>query len=194
MAITVPTQTFLTDEKRSCNRDYHQVTLLARISLTLSLSSHTSLSSITPGRSSRLHCVSIQSRFSSCWSANTNTSVWRGGHRRTSLMSLSLQYPACLVRLIWKVLEIGGRWPYSCCFLGCCFPGLFSIAHSILLQFHLAFSSVHFVNVLLYQGVVESANPFPGLLHFILGLYLIMLRVKQGGIKYHFLSLQVLLL
>ena len=30
---------------------------------------------------------------------------------------------------------------------------------------------------------------FPGLLHFTLDLYLIMLSVKQGGIKYHFLSL-----
>ena len=30
---------------------------------------------------------------------------------------------------------------------------------------------------------------FPGLLHFTLDLYFIMLSVKQGGIKYHFLSL-----
>ena len=30
---------------------------------------------------------------------------------------------------------------------------------------------------------------FPGWLHFTLDLYLIMLSVKQGGIKYHFLSL-----
>ena len=30
---------------------------------------------------------------------------------------------------------------------------------------------------------------FPGLLHFTLNAYLIMLSVKQGGIKYHFLSL-----
>ena len=31
--------------------------------------------------------------------------------------------------------------------------------------------------------------PFPGLLHFILDPYLIMLSVKQWGIKYHFLNL-----
>ena len=31
--------------------------------------------------------------------------------------------------------------------------------------------------------------PIPGLLHFTLDPYLIMLNVKQGGIKYHFLSL-----
>ena len=33
------------------------------------------------------------------------------------------------------------------------------------------------------------ATPFPGLLHFTLDPYLIMLSVKQGSIKYHFLSL-----
>ena len=35
----------------------------------------------------------------------------------------------------------------------------------------------------------EDTNPFPGLLHFTLDPYFIMLSVKQGGIKYHFLSL-----
>ena len=34
-----------------------------------------------------------------------------------------------------------------------------------------------------------GATPFPGLLHFTLEVYLIMLSVKQGVIKYHFLSL-----
>ena len=33
------------------------------------------------------------------------------------------------------------------------------------------------------------ATPFLGLLHFILDAFLIILSVKQGGIKYHFLSL-----
>ena len=42
---------------------------------------------------------------------------------------------------------------------------------------------------LLHQGVGEGATPFPGLLHFTLDPYLIMLSVKQGGIKYRFLSL-----
>ena len=31
-----------------------------------------------------------------------------------------------------------------------------------------------------------AATPFPGLLHFTLDSYLILLSVKQGGIKYHF--------
>ena len=35
----------------------------------------------------------------------------------------------------------------------------------------------------------EGATPFPGLFHFTLDPYLIILSAKQGGIKYHFLSL-----
>ena len=35
----------------------------------------------------------------------------------------------------------------------------------------------------------EGATPFPGLLHFTPDPYLIMLSVKQGGIKHYFLSL-----
>ena len=38
-------------------------------------------------------------------------------------MSSSLllqQCPACLVHLTWIVFVMGGRWPYSCCFVGCC--------------------------------------------------------------------------
>ena len=34
-----------------------------------------------------------------------------------------------------------------------------------------------------------GATPFPGLLHFTLDMYLIMMSVKQGSIKFHFLSL-----
>ena len=42
---------------------------------------------------------------------------------------------------------------------------------------------------LLNQGVGEGATPFFGVFHFTLDPYFIILRVKQGGIKYHFLSL-----
>ena len=58
-----------------------------------------------------------------------------GANRSTSLMSSSLllhQCPACLVRLILIVFVMGGRWPYSYCFVGCCLQDLFNIAHSIL--------------------------------------------------------------
>ena len=39
------------------------------------------------------------------------------------------------------------------------------------------------------MAMVQGATPFPGLLHFTLDAYLIMLSVKQGSIKYPFLSL-----
>ena len=42
---------------------------------------------------------------------------------------------------------------------------------------------------LLHRGVGKGATPFHGLLHFTLNTNLKMLSVKQGGIKYHFLSL-----
>ena len=48
----------------------------------------------------------------------------KGVYRRTSFMSSSLllqQCPACLIHFIWVVLEIGSRWPYRSCFVGCCF-------------------------------------------------------------------------
>ena len=65
-----------------------------------------------------------------------------GVHEKKSLMSWSLLIqlcPACLVRLIWIVLEMGGRWTYSCCFVGCCFQDLFNMARSILVQFPSSF-------------------------------------------------------
>ena len=35
------------------------------------------------------------------------------------------QYPACLVHLIWMVTEMGGKRPYICCFVGCCFRSIY---------------------------------------------------------------------
>ena len=101
---------------------HHHVALVARISLTLSR--HSSLSFIALDRSSGQHPVSSHS----CWM------YVRAGrpafarpcvviNKSTSLMSSSLllqQCPACLVRLTWIVFEIGGRWPYSWCLVGCC--------------------------------------------------------------------------
>ena len=34
--------------------------------------------------------------------------------------------------LFWLVFEMGGKWPYNYCFVGCCFQNLFKIASSIL--------------------------------------------------------------
>ena len=113
---------------------HHHVTLVARISLTLSR--HSSLSFIALGRSSGQHPVSSHS----CWMyvraghpAFARPCV--GVHKSTSLMSSSLllqQCPACLVHLTWIVFVIGGRWPYIWCLVGCYCQNLFKIAHSIL--------------------------------------------------------------
>ena len=132
---------------------HHHVALVARISLTLSCCS--SLSSIASSRSSRLHPVSVQSccRYVLV-DRSTFACPFEGAHRRTSLMSSSLlfqQCPACLVRLTWMVLEMGCRWPYSCCFVGCCLEDLLNIARSVLVQipsslFSIRSFSVHVVH------------------------------------------------
>ena len=112
---------------------YHHVVLLARISLTLSC--HSSLLFITSGRSSGLRPVSSQSYYMYVWAGRPAfVRPYEGIHRSTSLMSSSLllqQCPACLVHLTWIVFVIGGKWPYSWCFVGCCLYDLFSIARSI---------------------------------------------------------------
>ena len=112
---------------------YHVVPL-ARISPTLSRNS--SLSFIASGRSSGLYPVSSQS---CCMYVRGGRSAfvrpYNGVHRRTSLLSSYLllqQCPACLVRLTLIVFVMGGRWPYSWCFVGCCLLDFFNIARSIL--------------------------------------------------------------
>ena len=92
----------------------------ARICLTLSR--HFFLSFIAYGRSSGLHTVSSQS-CCMCVRADRPAFVrpYVGVHGNTSLMSSSLllqQCPACLIRLTWIVFVMGGRWPYSWCFVG----------------------------------------------------------------------------
>ena len=65
-------------------------------------------------------------------------------------MSSSLlleQCSTCLVHLIWMVLEMGGRKPYSHCFIRCCFQDLFNIAHNILVQLSSSFYSLCLVSV-----------------------------------------------
>ena len=114
--------------------DDHHVVLQAQISLTLSR--HFSLSFIASGRSSGPHPVSS---CSCCMyvRAGHPAFAWSyaGVHRSTSLMNSSLllqQCPTCLVRLVWKVLVMGGRWLYSWCLVGCCCQDLFNIARNIL--------------------------------------------------------------
>ena len=66
-----------------------------------------------------------------------------GVHRSTWLMSSSLllqQCPVCLVHLAWIVFVMGGRWPYSWCFVGCCRQDLFNIACKFLCNCRLPYS------------------------------------------------------
>ena len=108
---------------------YHHVVPRARISLTLSR--HFSLSFIASGRSSGLHPVSSHS----CWmyvraGHPAFARPYVGVHRSRSLMSSSLllqQCPVCLVHLTWIVFVMGGWWPYSWCFVGCCRQNMYII-------------------------------------------------------------------
>ena len=113
---------------------HHHIVSPARISLTLSR--HFSLSFIASGWSSALHPVSSPSCCVYVLAGRPAfAQPYVGVHWSTSLMSSSLllqQCPACLVRLTWIVFVMGGRWPYSWCFVGCCLQGLFNIARSIL--------------------------------------------------------------
>ena len=118
----------------SNHHHHHHIAPPVRISLTLSC--HPSLLSIAPSSSSRLHPLSTQSCCIRVLAGCPAFACPREGvHRSTSLMSLSLllqQCPACLVCLTSIVFMMGGKWPYSCCFVGCCFQDLFNIARSIL--------------------------------------------------------------
>ena len=101
---------------------HHHVAPPARISLTFS--HHFSLLFIASGRSSGLQPV-----FSHSWCLYVPAGrpaferPYVGVHRSTSLMRSSLplqQCPACLVPLTLIVFVMGGWWPYSWYFVGCC--------------------------------------------------------------------------
>ena len=108
-------------------------------SLSLSLSLHPSLPSNAPSRSSQLHPVSAQTCCRLLLAGQpTLTYPCEGIYGRMSLMSSSLlprQRPVCPVRLTWIVLVMGGKLPYSCCFVRYCNQDLFNITRSILVQF-----------------------------------------------------------
>ena len=122
---------------------------LAQISLTRSL--HSFLLSTGLSRSSVLHSVSVQSCcrwvLAGC---STLACPWEEVYRSTSLISSILllqQCPACLARLIWMVFMMGGWYPHSCCFVGCCLQYLFNTAQSILVQLLSSFLSICLVSI-----------------------------------------------
>ena len=121
----------------------------AQISLTLSR--HSSLSFIASNRSSGLYPVSS---LSYCMYVQTGRPAFarlcEGAHKSTSPMSWSVlpeQCPACLVRLTLIVFRMGSRWPYSCCFVGCCLKDFFNITRSIPVLLPSSFFSICLVNV-----------------------------------------------
>ena len=138
--------------------------MIARISLTLSR--NFSLSFITSGRSSGLHPVSSHS----CWmyvraGRPAFTRQYVGVHKSTSLMSSSLLlqlWLACLVRLNWIVFVIGGRWPYSCCLVGCCPRTCSRLLAAFLYNCRLASSPAVLLESMYCIHIAVSMWPLPG--------------------------------
>ena len=75
---------------------------------------------------------------------------WNEIHRWTSLMNsflLHQQCTACLACFSWMVFEMRGKWPNSCCFVGCYCQDLFKRISSIFVYFPSSFFSMCFVSV-----------------------------------------------
>ena len=102
---------------------YHHHHVVPKAWISLTLFRHFSLSFIASGRSSGLHPVSSHSCCMYVRAGRPDFArPYVGVHRRTSLISSSMllqQCPACLVRLTLIFFMMGGRWPYSWCFVGC---------------------------------------------------------------------------
>ena len=106
------------------NHHHHDV---PTVWISLTLSRHSSLSFIASDRSSGIHPVSSQSCCMYVIAGRPAfAQLYEGVQWRTLMMSSSLllqQYPACLVWLTLIIFVMGGRWPYNCCFVGCCLQG-----------------------------------------------------------------------
>ena len=83
---------------------------------------------------------------SSYWSANTGITMWRGPLENVTYKFVFAS-PAIPHVLFVLALEMGRKWPYSCCFVGCCFQDLFNITRSILVQFPSNFFCMRFVSI-----------------------------------------------
>ena len=94
-------------------------------------------------------------------------SVGKPSFIRSSL--LLQQCPACLVRRIWMILEIGSRWPHSCYIMGCCFQDLFNTACSILMQLPSSCFSILLVSVHVVQpyNKIDTNASWKNLFYFI---------------------------
>ena len=71
------------------------------------------------------------------------------------------QCSTCLVRLTWVVFVMSSKWPYSCCFVGCCLQDLFSIVRNILMSLPSCFFAIRLVSVLVvhpYSSIDTAAT------------------------------------
>ena len=92
-------------------------------------------------------CIGIELLYvGPCWTSCL--SMWRGSQEYVTY-ELVPTSPAvsCISGSSWIVFVMGGKWLYSCCFVGCCIQNLFITAHSILVQLPSSFFSIHFVSV-----------------------------------------------
>ena len=98
--------------------------------------------------------------------------------RTTSLTTSSFlhqQCPACLACPTLMVCQMGGKWPYSCYFVGCCFVDLFKTARKIIILFVSSFFSNRFVRIQVVQPYSST------LLFYFLRLVTMTTEVSEHG-------------
>ena len=118
-------------------------------SLSLSLTIHPYHQLLLAGLLCCILCPYKADKVNLCLSANTGTSMCRVYKKRwlICLFLLLQQYLAWFIYLTWIVCEMGSRWPYSCCFIGCCFLDLFKTAPCIRVLFPLNIFFMRFVSL-----------------------------------------------
>ena len=120
--------------------------LLVRISMTLFC--HSSLSSIVPGRSFRLH-PSVQSCYRKVLASHpTLAGPCEKEHKS----------PAYLARRIWIVFEMDGRWPHCWIFVGSCLQDLFKTSRSILVEFSSSFLPIRLVSIHVLSSCINCPS------------------------------------
>ena len=83
-------------------------------------------------------CISTELLYiGSSWLSCLCLSMWRSAQEYVMSSSLFFQQcPAYLVRLTWIVFVMGGKWPYSCCFVGCWYCSQHSCVIAVKLFLH----------------------------------------------------------
>ena len=125
---------------------YHQVILLARIppslSLSLSLSTrpHCLSSPVGPLNYILCLCRAVVGKSSPSYPRRHICLKETIGERHSWFRPCFSSGILHVLVVFQLGLEIGGKWQYSCCFVGWCFQKLFNITCAILEQFSSCFS------------------------------------------------------